>query len=343
MIMKNPYTVQEGGYTMKNHVKLLALLIAALLLACACSSFTGAKPADERVWSDAQRIYRSASLVVLGECVRIHLNEDGAACYDLTVREVLAGGAEAGDLIHCTDGGMKENQTYLLYLAGTDATVYYSEDSSSYRLLTEDPLPVSEDGEVAFPGARLSLDDIRANIREQNEIVSSPSEIYYYKDLEALVKACDEIFIGRIADVPALSDTRFRSDSAGATIENTLPANVLQVEVYGSLKGTLRYGESIPVVYCPALCDKMTDAATLKPLTYGANDATAPEKDGIYLFFLLASPDLKQSMYFAVNPIQGFAALDAEDRVHVTYLNRALSGYYSLDALVRDIRGVIDN
>ena len=48
-------------------------------------------------------------------------------------------------------------------------------------------------------------------------------------------------------------------------------------------------------------------------------------------------------MYFAVNPIQGFAALDEKDRVHVTYLNRALFGYYSLDALVKDIRGIIDN
>ncbi|HPK14562.1 MAG: hypothetical protein BWY35_02323 [Firmicutes bacterium ADurb.Bin248] len=328
---------------MKNRVKLLALLIAALFFACACSSATGARAADERVWSDAQRIYRSSSLVVLGECVRAHLNEDGVTCYDLTVGEVLAGRASEGDLIHCADGAMKEGQTYLLYLADENSAVYYSEDASNYKLLTEDPLPVSEDGEVAFPGARLPLGDIRANIEEQNEIVSSPSETYYYKDLSALAKACHEIFIGRAADVPELSDTRFRSDSAGATIENALPAATLQVEVYGSLKGALRYGEKVPVVYCPALCDEMTDAATLKPLTYDAADAAVPVKGGVYLFFLLGSPDLKQDMYFAVNPIQGFAALDEKDRVHVTYLNRALFGYYSLDALVKDIRGIIDN
>jgi len=92
---------------MKNRVKLLALLIAALFFACACSSATGARAADERVWSDAQRIYRSSSLVVLGECVRAHLNEDGVTCYDLTVGEVLAGRASEGDLIHCADGAMK--------------------------------------------------------------------------------------------------------------------------------------------------------------------------------------------------------------------------------------------
>ncbi|HWQ59473.1 MAG TPA: hypothetical protein VN540_10670 [Clostridia bacterium] len=328
---------------MKNSVRMVALLVAVLFFACACTSVVGTKAADERVWSDAQRIYRNSSLVVMGECVRTHLNEEGVTCYDLAVGEVLAGSAKAGDLIHCADGTMKEGQTYLLYLASDASTVYFSEDISNYKLLTDEPLPVTEDGEVLFSGTKLSLRDIRANIREQNEIVSAPADTFYYKDLAALTEACTDIFIGRVASLPELSDTRFRSDSGETTVENTLSASTMQVEVYGSLKGSLRYGARASVVFCPALCDEMIDAATLKSLTYTASDATVPAEGGVYLFFLVNSPDLKQNLYFAVNPIQAFAALDEEDRVHVTYLNRALAGYYSLDALARDMREIIDN
>ena len=100
------------------------------------------------------------------------------------------------------------------------------------------------------------------------------------------------------------------AEMAAILSDRSAIAAMLRVEVYGSLKGTLRYGQSIPVVYCPALCDEMTDAATLQSLPYDALDAAAPKKDGICLFFLVNSPDPKQDMYFAVNPIQGFAALD---------------------------------
>lgn len=328
---------------MKSSTRLMALIVAVLLLFCACSSATGTKVSDERVWSDAQRVYRNSSLVVMGKCVRSHINEDGVTCYDLLVDEVLAGTAARGDLIHCTDGAMKENETYLLYLGDDDAEVYYSEDTSGFTLLTDGPLPVNGEGEVVFSGVKLSLSAIRENIAEQNAVITAPSETYYYKDLASLTNASEEIFIGRVAQLPRLADTRFRSDSEGTSVENALPASVMQVEVYGSIKGTHRYGDMLQVVYCPALSDDMTDAATLKSLTYNAGNATAPEKDGIYLFFLVNSPDDKQSYYFGVNPIQGLALLDREDRLHVTYLNRALSGYYSLDKLVRDIRAILDS
>lgn len=329
---------------MKNSLKSVALLCAVLvLLMSACSSVTGMKATDERVWSDAQRLYRNASLVVMGTCVRTHLNEEGLSCYDLEVDDVLAGSASQGDFIHCTDGAMKEGETYLLYLASDDSEVYYSENTSNYTLLTDEPLPVTADGEVLFSGMKLSLQDIRENISEQNSIVAAPSDTFYYNDLAALTNASSQIFIGRVADIPELTDMRFRADSASSTIENTLPASVMEVEVYGSLKGNLRYGDEIQVVFCPALCDEITDAATLKSLSYTATDAIEPEEDGVYLFFLVHSPDAKQSYYFGVNPIQGFAELDSSDRVHVTYLNKALSSYYSLDALVRDIRSIVES
>lgn len=322
---------------MKNNVKLLALLVFVLLFACACATVAGSGMTDERVWAEAQRVYRISSLVVRGEAVRSHLNENGDTCYDLLVDEVLAGSAAVGDLIHVTQGSMKEGGSYLLYLTHDASDVYYSEDVSGYTLVTEEPLPVTQEDEVEFAGAKLRLLDIRASIRESNSVIAMPSRTYYYQTLAGLTDASSEIFIGRIASFSALKDTRFRSDAEGATVENTLPASVLDIEVYGALKGTLRYGERIELVYCPALNEEMIDATTLKPLSYRADNATVPEVDGVYLFFLVGSPDDKQTYYFGVNPIQGFATLDAKDRVQVTHLNRALSSYYSLDALVREI------
>lgn len=329
---------------MKNKRKLLALMcVILLLLTSACTAMTGTKATDEKVWSDLQRIYRSASLVVTGKCVRSYLNENDATCYDLRVSSVIAGTAVPGGLIHCTNGTMKEGETYLLYLIKNDSAVYYSEDTSDYQLVTDNPFPVTGGNEVDFDGTKLSLFEIIANISAQSSVVSAPSAAYYYKDLASLTNASDQIFIGRITDIPALTDTRFRSDAQGSTVENTLPASIMDVEVYGFIKGTLRYGQNIQVVYSPALNEELTDAATLKSFTYNTSNVVLPEKDGIYLFFLVNTPDAKQGYYFCVNPIQGFAALTEEDRIHVTYLNGALSSYYSLDALVRDIRSIVES
>lgn len=321
--------------------KLTALVIAAALVFSACTMLTGSSVSDEKAWSDVQRLYRNASLIVTGKCIQNHIDENGAQCSDLVVDSVLAGTAENGILIHCPGAAMKDGTSYLMYLASDESATYYTEDALGYTLLTDAPIAISDDGDAVFDGVRLSLSSIKADMKTQSTVITAPADSFYYKKLDALVEACDEIFIGRITNMPAQRDTAFRISGEGSVVENTLQASVLSVTAYGSLKGSTHYGDSLSVIYCPSLCDDITDAATLKSLTYTGADATVPEQGGVYIFFLVRSPDGKQDCLFGVNGIQGFTSLDTNDQVHVDHRNSALSGFYSLDLLVNAIRNAV--
>lgn len=327
---------------MKNKLKLAALLVAVLCFFCACTALTSAPPGDERALADAQRIYRSASAVVMGQCIRVHTDSSGATCFDLVVDQVLAGSAAAQeDVIHCTQGSMKEGASYLLYL-GKGEDVPQAEDSDGYILLTDAPLKVSPEGTVEFSSGTLTLSAITAGITEADQVVTMPSVSYYYKTIAGLAQASEQIFIGRVVSSPALRDMKFRSHEDGTSIENTLPASLLEVEAFGSIKGALRYGERIHLIYCPAMCGDVIDAASLKPVAYGEENAPVPQEDGVYLFFLISGPDAKQNYYFGINPLQVCAALDQSDTITVTYVNRALSGYRSLSLAVETIKKAIN-
>lgn len=326
---------------MKSFWKPVAMALLICVFACACAVPAGAPLSGERALSDAQRIYKSAALVVMGKCVQSHTNSDGDTCYDLCIEEVIAGSAGTGDVIHCTQGAMKTGETYLLYLAeGEDA--YHTEDMRRYELLSDAPLPVSENGTVSFSGTQLSLSEIKQDIERMNAVITAPATAYYYKTLSALIEAADEIFIGRVSSVPGIEDMPFRAQSDGTIVENTLPAAIARVEAYGALKGALNYGDTVELVYAPAMSANLVDAATLKAISYGEENAPALEEGAVYLFFLMQSPDAKQDYRFSVNPMQGYVQIDQNDGVHVSYVNRALFGYEELGCLVREIRAVME-
>ena len=326
---------------MKNKLAIPAMFMAVLLLCCACTTLTGTEDVPVSGGNDVLRLYRNSSLVVMGACVRNHIDENGAQCSDLSVEEVVAGTAGVGDIVHCTGGTMKEEGTYLLYLAA-DGDVYHTEDMVGYTLLTAAPLPVV-DGEVEFEGEKLSLGEIRNGIAEQDRVITAPSEIYYYADLESLAAAAEEIFIGRVTRVPKARPMKYRSDSGGSSIENTLDTSVLNVMAYGGIKGSFKYGDEINVVWCPAMSEGMTDAASLRPVSLSPEDVAAPKEGGVYIFFLMSNPDDKQTYYFGINPVQAMAELDEADQVHAGGINIALSGYSSLSALVEKIKGYVNS
>lgn len=322
-------------------LKLAALVIVMALVLSACTALTGSSVSDEKVCSDVQRLYRNASLIVIGKCVQNHIDENGAQCSDLVIDGVLAGTSKDGILIHCPGAAMKDGASYLMYLASDESATYYTEDALGYTLLTDAPIAIDDEGVITFNGVKISLTSIEADMKAQSAVITAPADSYYYKDINSLVEACDRIFIGRIKKMPEPTDTAFRMSGEGSVVENTLRACVLTVTAYGSIKGDTHYGDELNVIYCPSLCDDITDAATLKSLTYTCADATEPEQGGVYMFFLVRSPDGKQDYLFGVNGIQGFASLDTNDQVHVNYRNGALSGFFSLDLLVRAIRNAI--
>ena len=318
---------------MKNWLKLLAMCISLALLLCACAA--PVLNTDGRAYSDVQRVYRDASLVVRGVCTRIHVNADGLNCYDFRVDELIAGAAEVGSILHIINGAMKADDEYLLYLAlGED--VPYAEDTHSYVVLTDAPLKISG-GKVTFNGTKIALNEIRRDIAAIKSVIAMPYNSYYYKELSALVKAADDIFIGEVVSEPTLMPRRFRADSNGASVENEMPASIVRVKALGVTAGPHNYGDEITLVYAPSMSSDIIDAATLRPVAYGEDKAPILEKGRLYIFFLIHGPDAKQDYHFAVNPMQGFVEIAGND-VFCSYVNSAVADYFDLNALVLDIR-----
>ncbi len=330
---------------MKSSIKRIAMLCAllfAVLCLCACGMETQDVPlASEADIYDMQRLYRNSSLVVVGSCYRVHTNADGNTCCDMKIERTIAGSlAEEGDTIHCANSTMKVGISYLVYLEhGED--VYQSEDMDSFDIVDGAAYAVKNDV-VYYNGTVIDIAAIESGIQGESGVISAQAEPLYYKNISALTNGSDYIFIGRITDVPASKLVSFRSNEDGATIENKMFASVLSVDVYGSMKGELKYGSTISVVYCPMMVENMIDAATLKPTYFTLDKLPVPKEGQICLFFLTSGPDEKQEYLFGVNPLQFMVEVGSGDTVQVDSANRALSGYKSLDAVVRNIKKALN-
>ena len=322
--------------------RMVAILLLLTVLCLGMGTSGCALPAgstgEARILAQARQDYRNASLVVSGTCLQTHVNAKGVNCYDLTVEDVLAGQAAAGDVIHCTSP-MAEGKSYLLYLQkGED--VPHTEDMQGYTLVSGQPLALSQ-GSVLLDGMAVSLETLLADMAKLDAMISAPSSIYYYDSLAELVEAADDIFIGRVEAQEGPKDTQFHAQSNGTTVEHTIPATMLQVTAYGGIKGAMKYGDQVELVYAPGMNEDMVNAATLAAEPYTAEQAPQVETGGIYLFFTLNGPDAKQDYIFPINPMQGFLKI-TNDALTVPYGNRAMLSFDSLDAAVRAIRSILE-
>ena len=265
---------------------------------------------EERALAAARQSYRSASLVIFGTCVRNRVDENGQKCSDIVVNRVVAGDAQMGAMLHC-DEKLTENASYLLcFKEKEDAS--YAEDGDAYEVVPDGLFEVKDD-QVIYNGQKVSLADVRQEFKKVDVVVSAYAQTYYYSTLAALYESADEVIVGKINNIPAAADTLFRAEEGGSTTEYTMPASMASVTVYGSIRGKLKYGDSISMVYAPRLAAGMLDAATLESAGLSETDALALEQGEICLFFLMDGPDNKQETYFPVNPVQGFAAISGDD------------------------------
>lgn len=318
--------------------KLAAVIMAAFMLACmmsACAVPASSGTDVEHALTDAKVNYRSASLVVSGECVQAHQDANNIACCDIRIDDVIAGSAGKGDTIHCTSVSLTVGASYLLYLA-KNGDVPHAEDSVSYSLVGGDPMELTG-GEVNMGGVSVSFAAVRREMIKLNSVISSPAECLYYSDTSALVGAAEEIFIGRVDAMSVLNDTDFRKQDGGATVEYTIPASVARITAFGSVKGRFKYGDSVKLIYAPGMSADLVDAGTLTAAPYSETSAPRLNKGGVYMFFLVKGPDDKQDYYFCVNPMQGYAPI-IDGAVRAPYVNKALLGYSSMDELVEGIQ-----
>ena len=322
-------------------VSLAAALLACLTM-CSCASNTkiasiSIQP-EERTLQDARQQYRSASLVVRGECLLSHIDSEGRECYDVEVTNILAGDAELGEIVHCTSMELIAGEEYLLYLGdGEDA--FHTEDTSGYIPVHEEPLRIV-DNEVIWGNTRISLSKITRDIAQQKLIISAPAKSYYYKTLGELVKASDQIFIGKVKSVPKWSPMTLRSTEDGASVEKSAMTSLTTIEAYGSIKGKFKYGDEITMVNSSEKLADLLDAVTLRPKDYEHYEVPTLREGGFYLFFLTEGPDAKQDYYFPVNQIQGYAELDGET-LSASYSNEALKSNTILTPLVKQIQTLI--
>ncbi len=319
---------------MAKTLRFASILLCCLLLLNACAS-----PAknvvipqeEERVLTDVRTQYRNAALIVAGMCKGSHIDASGANCFDLSVTKIYAGKASLGDTIHCTTGEMKDGECYLLFL-GQDDDVHYAEDTTGYKLLSTSPLPIV-DSEVIWDGKRLTLDTLQNEINQLSSVVSA-SAVYYYDTLSALSEASDEIFIGRVENYPEMKNQAFSIRNGGSVEKLQYNASSVVVEAYGSIKGSLDYGQRVTMIYCPERVSGMLDASTLQHTEFSVNQAPRLQEGSIYLFFLSKGPDAKQDYWFPVNPIQGFIPLSG-DMLYVCNANRPLLPFNKLSPLVK--------
>lgn len=323
----------------RRSIKLTLAMVLCLSFLMAGCALPAGNIGQARILAEARQDYRDASLVVSGTCIQSHVNAEGENCYDLCIEQVLAGQAQPGDVIHCTSV-MSVGQDYLLYLTqGEDMP--HTEDMLGYDLVSSEPFSLSQ-GKVFYGGQSVDLDVLLQDMAELDAMISAPSGFYYYDELDALVQAADDIFIGRVDKAPALKDTKFRSQDNGTTVEHTLPASVVSVTAYGGIKGALKYGDQLQLLHAPAMNADVVNAATLTAEPYTEAQAPKLQQGGIYLFFTLKGPDSKQHYNFLINPMQGFVPVDG-DTLSVPMGNRAMYKIERLDMAVKAIRKALQS
>ena len=104
----------------------IAVAVIALIIG---RTFSANVMSSDRVMADVRQSYRSASLVVSGECIQ-KINSGDNAQSRILIDEVIAGSAREGSEI-LVKGSYTVGEKYLLYLTeGND--VQYAEDEADY-------------------------------------------------------------------------------------------------------------------------------------------------------------------------------------------------------------------
>lgn len=226
---------------------------------------------------------------------------------------------------------MNVGERYLMYLELSG-----DNEASAYNLLTKSALKLL-DGKVKTGTVSVAYEEVLMDIRALMNVIAAPSELYYYHDIKSLTNSCDAIFIGSVTSLGDFDPVQFRSENNGASIQNTLLAAKADVEVYGAIKGNMKYGDKVTFIISPDMGGSMIDAQTLK--TVGGSFGSIPQLmlSRTYVFFALRGPDSKQLYYYPINPVQGYVRIKGEE-LWVNDSNELLAKYYALTPLVNDIK-----
>lgn len=316
--------------------RLLTGLMALLLLLAAAACTPDQDASLEAALQEARAQYRSASLIVRGECTVAHTNAQGEPCYDLKVTDVLAGEYEAGDVIHAA-AAMLPGSEYVLYL-GIGADAFHTEDQAGYVALA-DPMLLQGD-EIVVGNARIPYALLLEELDQQARIVAAPAKSYFYEELPGLLEHSDLVFLAEVVRVSPAQPRQVRTVDNGVRTQEERLLSFVTVRAYSSAKGALVYGDEVTLVVAQSGIGDLVDGATLTPRPEQANDNLALERGMVGLFFLNRGPDDKQQYYFPVNSAQGFVRLYG-DILAPSAQNVALHPYYDLSTFIAQARALL--
>lgn len=154
----------------------IAVAVIALIIG---RTFSASVMSNDRVMADVRQSYRSASLVVSGECIQ-KINSGDNAQSRILIDEVIAGNAREGSKI-LVKGSYTVGEKYLLYLTeGND--VQYAEDEADYCSTSADNF-VIRNGNVEYGGSRIKISEFKKEMDAISRVITAPSKNYYYNDI----------------------------------------------------------------------------------------------------------------------------------------------------------------
>lgn len=314
---------------------LLGLLAAAMLLGVAFYLPLPNRPSEARRGDQPVAaisiMYRDAELVLLAACMRVTQTDEGLPNARFTVDEVLAGKAEAGDVLSVPMNADPGKQ-YLLYLK-TDP-----ESGGGYVPVSDSAVTV-EEGTAYLEGRSCTLESIREDMERQNSILTVPAQKFFYNDFPSLAAACDEIVVARVLSVSEPTDTVCRSARRGESVVSTLEQVFMRVRVENGLYGSFKSGDKLSVVLEPYYVRPVINATDLSVKTVSAPPESLPQVGRSYIFFLLRSEDVKSDIYFTVNPYEGYVLLIG-NTVRRPYYNTAMSEMNDLRIFAERLRAL---
>ena len=274
---------------------LIIIMCAMLLFSC---SYDKTELSSEQKFA-ASEMYRSSCACVRVKC-KSSADSFGYAKFE--VLNVLCGSCR--DIIYVESEKCAEGDEYLVFLPDTDGERYVRKDISYLQI---------KNNEINLCGQAVNYSSVRNYITELNNVISVPYSVYYYETRSEMFAGCTDIIIGKPERKPETSERKVYSHTDTTSIDKSMKCTDISIRVVSSLIGDTVSGDTVHAVYMQETVSSMTDTATLNTVSLGVKDIGELIPENYYVFFLQKSEDTKQNYYFAINPIQGWVQLSADN------------------------------
>ena len=269
-----------------------------MTLLCSCS---GNLPEMGELESYLLRnAYRNSTCIVKASCIS-ESDKDGYSIMNIT--ETMAG--HASGVIYIAQERISLSEEYIIFIDSVRADLHYDADECTTMQIRDDS--------VLWEGKKYSKEAAYKLLSECEMTLSFPFTTYFYETRADLYKGSSDIIVGRAEVDPVIEERNTYTQTGAVSRTKMTKCNIVTVHVISSLCGDLKSGDSVEVVFSPESVSSMTSASTLSTVSLAVRDIANLENSNYYIFFLDKTEDVKQNIYFPVNPVQGWVELDRDN------------------------------